>query len=93
MMSFVPRGRENWDPFRAKPHLKSVTGSGYQTKNCSPRELSPRYPCFSLGVVRPHKDLFDRLVVWQAINRDAVLITKDRELKPYKKLGLRTLWR
>ncbi len=40
-----------------------------------------------------HKDPFDRLVVWQAINRGAVLITKDGELKPYKKLGLRTLWR
>ncbi len=40
-----------------------------------------------------HKDPFDRLVVWQALNRNAVLITKDRGLGPYKKLGLKTLWR
>ncbi len=40
-----------------------------------------------------HKDPFDRLVVWQALNRDAVLITKDGGLGPYKRLGLRTLWR
>jgi PIN domain nuclease of toxin-antitoxin system len=39
-----------------------------------------------------HKDPFDRLVVWQAINQDVTLITKDKKLSSYTKLGLRTLW-
>lgn len=39
-----------------------------------------------------HKDPFDRLVVWQAISQNIVLITKDRKLNAYKKLGLQTLW-
>lgn len=40
-----------------------------------------------------HKDPFDRLVVWQAINQGLILITKDKKLSPYRKLGLKTLWR
>ena len=40
-----------------------------------------------------HKDTFDRLVVWQAINKNVTLITKDKGIGAYRKLGLRTLWR
>jgi PIN domain nuclease of toxin-antitoxin system len=40
-----------------------------------------------------HKDPFDRLVVWQAINQKITLITRDRKLSSYKKFGLKTLWR
>jgi PIN domain nuclease of toxin-antitoxin system len=40
-----------------------------------------------------HKDTFDRLVVWQAINKNVILITKDKGIGAYRKLGLRTLWR
>jgi PIN domain nuclease of toxin-antitoxin system len=39
-----------------------------------------------------HKDPFDRLIVWQAISQNLVLVTKDRKLSYYKKLGLKTLW-
>lgn len=40
-----------------------------------------------------HKDPFDRLIIWQAINRNAILISKDKEMKNYHKFGLRTLWK
>lgn len=40
-----------------------------------------------------HKDPFDRLVVWQAIHQELILITKDKRLSPYTKLGLKVLWR
>jgi PIN domain nuclease of toxin-antitoxin system len=39
-----------------------------------------------------HRDPFDRLVVWQAINRNVVLVTKDRKVASYRSFGLRTLW-
>lgn len=39
-----------------------------------------------------HKDPFDRLIVWQAINTNITLITKDKELKKYTKHGLSILW-
>ena len=40
-----------------------------------------------------HKDPFDRLIIWQAINENITLISKDKEMEDYKKYGLRTLWK
>ena len=40
-----------------------------------------------------NKDPFDRLVVWQAIGKNVTLITKDKGIATYRKLGLKTLWR
>jgi PIN domain nuclease of toxin-antitoxin system len=39
-----------------------------------------------------HKDPFDRLIIWQAIQRKITLISKDREFKDYLKFGLKTYW-
>ncbi len=39
-----------------------------------------------------HKDPFDRLIAWQAIQRKLVLISADREFHNYRKHGLRVLW-
>jgi PIN domain nuclease of toxin-antitoxin system len=39
-----------------------------------------------------HKDPFDRIIIWQAIQRKMTLVSKDRDFKAYHKLGLRTFW-
>ena len=39
-----------------------------------------------------HKDPFDRLIVWQAIQRKLMLISADREFQNYQEYGLRVLW-
>lgn len=39
-----------------------------------------------------HKDPFDRMLVWQAINRQFTLISKDKSLHLYSPLGLKILW-
>ena len=39
-----------------------------------------------------HKDPFDRLIIWQAINRKMPLISKDKPIKEYQKFGLEILW-
>jgi PIN domain nuclease of toxin-antitoxin system len=39
-----------------------------------------------------HRDPFDRMLIWQAIKQNLVLITKDEAMKNYKKDGLKTLW-
>jgi len=42
---------------------------------------------------KEHKDPFDRLIVWQAIREDLVLISKDDKMDPYRRdFGLKTLW-
>ena len=40
----------------------------------------------------PHRDPFDRMLVWQAIARDLTLISKDAALPEYQHSGLKILW-
>lgn len=39
-----------------------------------------------------HKDPFDRMIIWQAIQRKMTLISKDSDFKSYHKFGLKTFW-
>ena len=39
-----------------------------------------------------HKDPFDRMLIWQALQRQMVLISADAHLEAYRKLGLQVLW-
>ena len=39
-----------------------------------------------------HKDPFDRLIIWQAIQLKRELITKDGEFGIYEKYGLKVCW-
>ena len=39
-----------------------------------------------------HKDPFDRMIIWQAIQQPLVLISKDADFPEYKELGLKALW-
>jgi PIN domain nuclease of toxin-antitoxin system len=39
-----------------------------------------------------HKDPFDRMLIWQCLQREWTLITRDRGLGEYGALGLHTLW-
>ena len=40
-----------------------------------------------------HFDPFDRMLIWQAIQRDLVLVSKDPEFERFKADGLRLLWK
>ena len=39
-----------------------------------------------------HKDPFDRMIIWQAIQQPLVLISKDAGFPEYKQFGLKVLW-
>ena len=39
-----------------------------------------------------HRDPFDRMLAWQAIKEDCVLITRDKNFSGYKNEGLRIVW-
>lgn len=39
-----------------------------------------------------HKDPFDRIIIWQAIQRKMTLVSKDRHAKTYHKFELKTFW-
>ncbi len=39
-----------------------------------------------------HKDPFDRMLIWQAISNDLILISKDSKFESYREYGLKTVW-
>jgi PIN domain nuclease of toxin-antitoxin system len=39
-----------------------------------------------------HKDPFDRMIIWQAINNGLPLISKDSSLSLYSDYGLKIIW-
>jgi PIN domain nuclease of toxin-antitoxin system len=39
-----------------------------------------------------HKDPFDRMLIWQAIQNNYTLVTVDKNIKLYKSEGLKTIW-
>ena len=41
---------------------------------------------------RAHKDPFDRMLIWQCLQRDWAFVTRDQGLDDYKALGLRIIW-
>jgi len=56
--------------------------------NVTPAEVSSFY---KLPILK-HKDPFDRLLVWQCINNNICLISKDSDLAEYKNYGLQIMW-
>ena len=39
-----------------------------------------------------HRDPFDRMLIWQAINNDLTLLSKDKTIAQYKSVGLKVIW-
>jgi PIN domain nuclease of toxin-antitoxin system len=39
-----------------------------------------------------HRDPFDRMLVWQAIREDLVLVSRDRAMSAYEACGLSLVW-
>lgn len=39
-----------------------------------------------------HKDPFDRMIIWQAIQQQRILVSKDANFPGYRQFGLKVLW-
>ena len=78
-----------------------------QMSGCSPEDLVASVKHMRLNIAAPtaeesagfhhlpkltHKDPFDRLLIWQCLQRQWILITRDRGLTEYAALGLQTAW-
>ena len=78
-----------------------------EIKGCSPEDLVAGARQMGLGIAPPtaeesagfyrlpkvaHKDPFDRMLIWQCLERRWTLITRDRGLDEYVALGLKTVW-
>lgn len=62
--------------------------SGFEFLNLSIEEVASFYklPKFK------NKDPFDRMLAWQAINKNYCLLTKDPDFISYKEYGLQIIW-
>ena len=47
---------------------------------------------YHLPLLGRHRDPFDRMLVWQAIQYDLTLVSRDRAMEPYQTEGLKILW-
>ena len=78
-----------------------------ELQGCSPEELPEVASAMQLELLHPsaeelasfhrlhrvvHKDPFDRLIVWQALQNKLHLISKDQRLSEYQSLGLKVIW-
>jgi PIN domain nuclease of toxin-antitoxin system len=39
-----------------------------------------------------HRDPFDRMLIWQALEKDLTLVTNDVHIQKYQDIGLRVFW-
>ncbi|RBQ03833.1 type II toxin-antitoxin system VapC family toxin [Pedobacter miscanthi] len=39
-----------------------------------------------------HRDPFDRMLIWQAIQKNITLISKDEDINKYQSAGLKVVW-
>jgi PIN domain nuclease of toxin-antitoxin system len=74
---------------------------------CKPDDLVPIASDMGFAIVSPsaeesagfhrlprvaHKDPFDRMLIWQCLQRDWSFLTRDRAVDEYRALGLKTVW-
>lgn len=86
--------------------LKSALGK-LELVNCLPDELPATAIQMGLELIdleadvaasfyrlpkQPHKDPFDRMIIWLAIQKKFILISKDNQFNTYSKYGLKTAW-
>ena len=62
--------------------------SGFRLIPLSPEESATHHQL----MLTKHKDPFDRMLIWQSIQRNLIFISKDERLKSYNLSGLKTLW-
>ncbi len=86
--------------------LKFALGK-IELENCKPDELPDIAAQMHVEIIQPtaqetasfyqlprikHKDPFDRMIIWQAIQQPLVLISKDADFPGYKEFELKVFW-
>jgi len=62
--------------------------AGFQTLGISGNDLISSY---RLPAIKSHKDPFDRVLVWQRIRNNLMLITADKKVAAYRQVGLKVV--
>ncbi|OHD62990.1 MAG: hypothetical protein A2176_09165 [Spirochaetes bacterium RBG_13_51_14] len=62
--------------------------AGFEILGITPAEVASFY---KLPKIK-HKNPFDRLIIWQCIQNNLFIISKDNKIREYKKYGLNLIW-
>lgn len=76
---------DNFEPNLLFEYMKQL---GFDFITLEPLETLNSY---KLPLVENHKDPFDRLLIYQAIKRDLIIISKDNKFIEYSNVGLKLL--
>jgi len=68
--------------------IGQAKGLGFDLMPLSPESATNNYKLNADW----HKDPFDRMLIWQAIQQDITLISKDEDINKYKSAGLKVIW-
>jgi PIN domain nuclease of toxin-antitoxin system len=86
--------------------LKYTLGK-IELTNCSPADMPDIAAQMGIDIIQlgatetasfyqlpkvAHKDPFDRMIIWQAIQQQRILISKDANFPEYRQFGLKVLW-
>jgi PIN domain nuclease of toxin-antitoxin system len=66
--------------------LDAAVEAGYELLDIAEQDLITYY---KLPAHKDHKDPFDRLLIWQCIRNDLVLLTADERIRDYTRHGLK----
>lgn len=66
--------------------VDAAVASGFSVLGVTTEQLASSH---RLEFVGRHKDPFDRLLIWQCIKQDYLLLTADSEIRQYSSVGLR----
>jgi PIN domain nuclease of toxin-antitoxin system len=82
-------GKFNLTGFEIKKAIEYVQKLNCKILNLEAIETST----FSeLPLFENHRDPFDRMIIWQSIVNDMILISRDQMFKQYKKNRLKLIW-
>jgi PIN domain nuclease of toxin-antitoxin system len=68
--------------------IKISDDMGFAKTSLTPEESALFYQLPKLA----HKDPFDRMLIWQAVVNDLILISKDGQFDNYSQYGLKIIW-
>lgn len=76
--------------FGLKPNelIKQAKDLGFDLMPVSPESAASHYKLNAAW----HRDPFDRMLIWQAIQKDIALISKDENISKYQSAGLKVIW-
>jgi PIN domain nuclease of toxin-antitoxin system len=81
-------GKLRLEGVRADEMPEHCARMGFDTIGLTPQEAAGYH---KLPVLK-HKDPFDRMLIWQAIQRNIPLLSRDKNFSQYENLGLKVIW-